>query len=73
MATPTTVGPETSFVNLNDTPAATETMVALAKSLSEGTIPDSARKNEIVSAILDAGIHTLAPGEDPWDKLTKMK
>lgn len=66
------LSPSSSFVNLDHTTSATEAMVALAKPLAEGTIPETVRTNEIVQAIMNAGIHTLSAGEDPWNKLKKM-
>ncbi len=72
MAT-TALNLDTAFVDLKDQSAATDTMVALSKLLATGTIPETIRRNEIVQAIIDAGIPELKVTEDPWEKLRTMK
>lgn len=69
----TTYDLENGFVDLGDPSAAAETMVTLAKPLSKGSLPESVRTNEIVQAIMNAGIHTLSAGENPWNNFKNMK
>lgn len=63
---------DSMFVDLRDQSAASEVMIELAKSLSQGDLPESVRSNETIRHIMEAGLHKLDKKDNPWDKLRKM-